>query len=141
MTVVMRLREGAKLAFDNYFFRLILIGFAFSFICSLWFDIYGDSEIGQTIIRDDYTVGELVFWVGGIGKEFIWLWAAFKKWGKWLFYKICMRLYFDFLLVDLGYLLFSNPHELNRSKWECIVASIVVFFIHCVIASRNKKML
>ena len=141
MKVFHKLLIEAKNALNMYYFRLILIGFAFSFLCSLLFDLYGDKEIGQIIVRDDYTLGEFVFWFGGIGKEFIWLYAAFKKWGQQLFYKLCIRMYFDFLLVDLGYLVFSNPHELNRSKWECVIATILIFLLHCFLSHRNKKIM
>lgn len=127
-----------KEAFRNYYFKVIALGFAFSFSCSMIFDMYGDNKL-DIVIREDYTVGQFVFWFGGVGRDFIWLLAAYRAWKSNLFYKICLRFYFDLLLVDLGYLIFSNPHTINRSKWEMVVITMLVFVFHCIIFRNRKK--
>lgn len=130
--------ERIKKLISFKYFQIFLFGILAHGFCSLLFDMYHDKPIGQIIIRDDYTYAEFVFWVGQLVQDFIWLPIFYKVFQEVELGKYAVRFYLDLTLIDLGYLIFSNPYHFNRHKLEYIGWTVLFFIVHTLIVAMKR---
>lgn len=123
----------------RFYIIIFFCGYISREICSTLFDVLQNTKLGDIIIRDDYTVKEFIFWIGEPLQGAIWAYGFWTIIVKTTLGKYLVRWYIDWLIIDVGYLIFSNPYILNRSKWECVGLTVLLFIAHCIVATKIKK--
>lgn len=133
-SMIKRIKELLK----SKYFRIFIAGILVHGLCSFLFDAYHDSKLGSKIIREDYTYAEFVFWLGQILQDLIWLPLFYKLFESIYLGKYAVRFYMDLVIVDLGYLILSNPYHFNRAKLEYIEITCAFFVLHTSLMAIKK---